>query len=152
MVYEELKAVGGVFYNEEERDYAEKIQATLINKKELNTSEVISPFSINLSTKGGGSTDVGDVSWVAPTVGFSTATYVPGTPGHSWQAASCTGTSIGYKGMINAAKVLGGSIYEVIQNPQIIKEAKKEFENKRGKNYIYNSLIGNRKPALNYRN
>ena len=54
--------------------------------------------------------------------------------------------------MINAAKVLGGSIYEVIQNPQIIKEAKKEFENKKGKNYIYNSLIGNRKPALNYRN
>ncbi len=152
MVYEELKVVGGVFYNEEERDYAEKIQATLINKKELNTSEVISPFTINLSTKGGGSTDVGDVSWVAPTVGFSTATYVPGTPGHSWQAASCTGTSIGYKGMINAAKVLGGSIYEVIQNPQIIEEAKKEFENKKGKNYIYNSLIGDRKPALNYRN
>ena len=152
MVYKELKAVGGVFYNEEERDYAEKIQATLINKKELNTSEVISPFTINLSTKGGGSTDVGDVSWVAPTVGFSTATYVPGTPGHSWQAASCTGTSIGYKGMINAAKVLGGSIYEVIQNPQIIEEAKKEFENKKGKNYIYNSLIGDRKPALNYRN
>ena len=152
MVYKELKAVGGVFYNEEERDYAEKIQATLINKKELNTSEVVSPFTINLSTKGGGSTDVGDVSWVAPTVGFSTATYVPGTPGHSWQAASCTGTSIGYKGMINAAKVLGGSIYEVIQNPQIIEEAKKEFENKKGKNYIYNSLIGDRKPALNYRN
>lgn len=152
MVHKELEGVGGVFYDEEEMKYANKIQETLINKKDLSSSKNISPFTINLSTKGGGSTDVGDVSWVAPTVGFSTATYVPGTPGHSWQAASCTGTSIGFKGMIIAAKVLGRSMYEIMKNPQIIKEAKKEFENKRGKNYIYNSLIGTRKPALNYRN
>jgi len=152
IVYKELSKTGGVFYNKEEKEYAEKIKATLKNKKNIDASEVVTPFTINLSTKGGGSTDVGDVSWVVPTVGFSTATYVPGTPGHSWQAASCTGTSIGYKGMINAAKILSSSIYEVINNPNVIEEARKEFENKRGKNYIYNSLIGNRKPALNYRN
>ena len=54
--------------------------------------------------------------------------------------------------MINAAKVLSSSVYEIITKPKIIKEAKYEFDNKRGKNYIYNSLIGDRKPALNYRN
>ena len=52
------------------------------------------PYRVINSTKGGGSTDVGDVSWAVPTAGFRTATYVPGTPGHSWQvSASCTGTN-----------------------------------------------------------
>lgn len=152
LVYKELDLVGGVYYDQKEREYAEKIKETLQNQIPLIESEKIIPFAINLSTKGGGSTDVGDVSWAVPTAGFSTATYVPGTPGHSWQAASCTGTSIGHKGMINAAKVLSASAYELIKNPKIIKEARVEFENKRGKNYIYNSLIGDRKPALNYRN
>ena len=152
LVYAELKNIGGVIYNEKETNYAEKIKKTLISPKPLIEAEKILPFVIDLSTKGGGSTDVGDVSWAVPTAGFSTATYVPGTPGHSWQAASCTATSIGHKGMINAAKVLSSSIYEIIKRPKIIKDAKVEFDNKRGKNYIYNSLIGNRKPALNYRN
>ena len=53
-----------------------------------------------------GSTDVGDVSWVVPTAGFATACWVPGTPGHSWQAVACGGTTIGKKGMQLAAKVL----------------------------------------------
>ena len=53
-----------------------------------------------------GSTDVGDVSWVVPTSGFRTATFVPGTPGHSWQSTACAGMSIGHKGMIVAAKTL----------------------------------------------
>jgi len=152
VVYEELKNIGGVYYDKAEIIYAEKIKSSLKNPTLLNESQKINPFVIDLSTKGGGSTDVGDVSWTVPTAGFSTATYVPGTPGHSWQAASCTGTSIGYKGMINAAKVLSSSVYEIITKPKIIKEAKYEFDNKRGKNYIYNSLIGDRKPALNYRN
>ena len=152
VVYEELKNIGGVYYDKAETIYAEKIKSSLKNPTPLNESQKINPFVIDLSTKGGGSTDVGDVSWTVPTAGFSTATYVPGTPGHSWQAASCTGTSIGYKGMINAAKVLSSSVYEIITKPKIIKEAKYEFDNKRGKNYIYNSLIGDRKPALNYRN
>ncbi len=66
---------------------------------------------------------MGDVSWAVPTAGFSTATYVPGTPGHSWQAASCTGTTIGLKGMLNAAKVLALSAQEIIINKKIIENA-----------------------------
>ena len=57
-----------------------------------------------------GSTDVGDVSWTVPTAGFSTATWVPGTPAHSWQAVAAGGTSIGMKGMQNAAKVLADGV------------------------------------------
>ena len=151
-VYSNLGFVGGVYYDEKEMVYAEKIQKTLKNKIPLSSSESIMPFVIKTTTKGGGSTDVGDVSWVVPTAGFSTATYVPGTPGHSWQAASCSGTSIGFKGMINAAKTLAMSGLDIILDKSLIEKAWVEFEEKKGKNYIYAPLIGDRAPALDYRN
>lgn len=151
-VYSNLGFVGGVYYDEKEMVYAEKIQKTLKNKIPLSSSESIMPFVIKTTTKGGGSTDVGDVSWVVPTAGFSTATYVPGTPGHSWQAASCSGTSIGFKGMINAAKTLAMSGLDIILDKSLIEKAWVEFEEKKGKNYIYTPLIGDRAPALDYRN
>jgi aminobenzoyl-glutamate utilization protein B len=153
LVHKNLSEVGGVYYNEEEENYAEKLSLTFgEQKQDILLARTIEPYEFRKSTSGGGSTDVGDVSWVVPTVGFSTATYVSGTPGHSWQAASCTGTSIGLKGMLNAAKTLALTGYDLFNNPTIIKEATKEFNKKRGLDYNYNPLIGDRKPALDYRN
>ena len=152
IVHKNLEFVGGVKYDTDEIEYANQISSTLKNKINILDAEVIKPYRVIKSTKGGGSTDVGDVSWAVPTAGFRTATYVPGTPGHSWQAASCTGTSIGFKGMINAAKTLALTSKHLLENPKDIKKAKIEFEDKRGKDYIYEALVGNREPALNYRN
>ena len=153
LVHKNLSEVGGVYYNEEEKSYAEKLSITFGEQKQnILLARTIEPYEFRASTSGGGSTDVGDVSWVVPTVGFSTATYVPGTPGHSWQAASCTGTSIGLKGMLNAAKTLALTSYDLFNNTNNIKEAKKEFNEKKGVNYNYNPLIGDRNPALDYRN
>lgn len=153
LVHKNLSEVGGVYYNEEEKKYAEKISITFgEQKQDILLATSVEQYEFKTSTKGGGSTDVGDVSWVVPTVGFSTATYVPGTPGHSWQAASCTGTSIGLKGMLNAAKTLALTGYDLFNDTKIIDKARKEFNKKRGIDYNYNPLIGDRKPALNYRN
>ena len=99
-----------------------------------------------------GSTDVGDVSFVAPTVGFRTATWVPGTPAHSWQAVAAGGTSIGIKGMALAAKTLAVSAAKLYKSPKLIAKAKEEFEQRRGKDFKYVQLLGNRPPALDYRN
>ena len=152
LIHKNLTDVGGVVYNKEERAYAEAISLTFgDNKKNLNISEQIQPYVYYKETKGGGSTDVGDVSWAVPTGGFTTATYVPGTAGHSWQAASCTGTSIGIKGMLNAAKVMALTTYDLFMDKKLILKAQREFEEKRGKNFTYNPLIGDRAPALNYR-
>ena len=60
------------------------------------------------------STDVGDVSWSVPTAGFGTATWVPGTPAHSWQAVAAGGMSIGHKGMLLAAKTLADTAAELV--------------------------------------
>jgi aminobenzoyl-glutamate utilization protein B len=99
---------------------------------------------------GGGSTDVGDVSYAVPTVGMSAATWVPGTPAHSWQATACGGTDIGIKGMMVAAKTMALTAIDLYTHPAMIQKAKEEFREDKG-DYQYKALLGDRKPALNYR-
>ena len=94
---------------------------------------------------------MGDVSFVVPTVGFSTATWVPGTPAHSWQAVAAGGTSIGHKGMVVAAKTLAATALDLFTNEELINKAKIEFDERRGADFIYEPLVGNRAPALDYR-
>ena len=149
LVLEKLSQVGGVYYNEEETIFAKSLRATLDNPNlELGSEKNIQPFEEKV---GRGSTDVGGISWVVPTAGFRTATWVPGTPGHSWQAVACGGMSIGHKGMMNAAKTLALSSIHVFQNPAIVKEAWETIQKQRGPKFDYYPLLGDRDPPLNYR-
>jgi len=100
--------------------------------------------------KNQGSTDVGDVSYVVPSVGVETATWVPGTSAHSWQAVACSGNDIGIKGMMVAAKTMAFTAIDLFLNPALITKAKEEFKKAKG-DYQYKALLGDRKPALNYR-
>ncbi|MBX2896519.1 MAG: amidohydrolase [Cyclobacteriaceae bacterium] len=145
-----LRVVGGYTYSETEKAFAEKIQTTFSNAPALSSTNTIAAFKI-LPGAGFGSTDVGDVSWVVPTAGLSTATWVPGTAAHSWQAVAAGGTSIGHKGMMMAAKTMALSITDVLSNPVLIENAWNEFRAATGPDFKYESLIGTRPPALNYR-
>ena len=98
-----------------------------------------------------GSTDVGDVSWIVPTAGFGTATWVPGTPAHSWQAVAAGGMSIGHKGMMLAAKVLAETARDLFTNAELVAGVKAEFEDRRGPDFEYRPLLGDREPPLDYR-
>lgn len=150
LVYENLKTVGGYSYTEEEKAFAEQIAETLGTPLDTRYVNGVMPYTT--TAKAGGSTDVGDVSFALPTVGFGAATWVPGTPAHSWQAVAAGGTSIGTKGMMTAAKTIALTAMKLIDNPQLVKKAKEEFNQKRGADFKYIPLIGDRAPALNYRN
>lgn len=145
-----LHRVGGVNYDEQEKDFAAALQRSLIKKEPLLAAQTIQPFRV-IEKGSGGSTDVGDVSWVVPTAGLSTATFVPGTPGHSWQAVAAAGMSIGNKGMIVAAKTLALTAYDIFTDPSIIKKAQQELQKRREPDFRYESLVGNREVPLNYR-
>jgi aminobenzoyl-glutamate utilization protein B len=149
MMDSKLREVGGITYNAEEEDFAEKIYATLTTPElPLGSESDVQPFKVSL---GYGSTDVGDVSYAVPTVGLSTATWVPGTPAHSWQAVAASGTSIGHKGTQVAAKTLTLAAIELFTNEKLRKAAREEFEAARGADYEYKSLLGDRDPPLDYR-
>jgi aminobenzoyl-glutamate utilization protein B len=85
-----------------------------------------------------------------PTVGLEAATWIPGTPAHSWQAVACGGTDIGIKGMMVAAKTMTLTAFDLFTTPVLIANAKEEFKKNKG-DYQYKALLGGRKPALNYR-
>ena len=149
MMDRKLREMGGISYTAEEQAYAEQIAASF-DKPDLSlgSQEEIQPFEISL---GYGSTDVGDVSWAVPTVGLRTATWVPGTSAHSWQAVAASGMSIGHKGAQLAAETLTAAAIELYQNEDLIESAWTEFEDKRGPDYEYKSLLGDRDPPLDYR-
>ncbi len=145
-----LQQVGGVKYTADEIAFAKKLQTSFTFKApDIELSELITPLQASIDA-GGGSTDVGDVSYAVPTVGLTAATWVPGTPAHSWQAVACGGTEIGTKGMMVAAKTMALTAIDLFTNPTLIQQAKEEFTQSKG-NYQYKPLLGNRKPALNYR-
>jgi aminobenzoyl-glutamate utilization protein B len=150
LVHESMTSIGGYTYTAQEREFAEQIAQSM--DIELNESIAKQVLPYQKSQGAFGSTDVGDVSFVAPTVGFRTATWVPGTPAHSWQAVAAGGTGIGVKGMALAAKTLALSAAKLYKSPRVIEMAKKEFEERRGKDFKYVPLLGNRPPALDYRN
>ncbi len=145
-----LQKVGGVKYTSEEVAFAQKLQASFTFKApEIASSEKVTPLAATVDASGG-STDVGDVSYAVPTVGLSAATWVPGTPAHSWQAVACGGTEIGTKGMMVAAKTMALTAIDLFTDAALINKAKEEFKTAKG-DYQYKPLLGNRKPALNYR-
>jgi aminobenzoyl-glutamate utilization protein B len=84
-------------------------------------------------------------------VTLNTATWVPGTPAHSWQATAADGMGIGIKGAVVAAKTLALTTAQLFQSPETIGAAKAEFNKSRGPNFTYKPLIGERKPPLDYR-
>ena len=145
-----LEQVGGVIYSEEEKVFAKKMQTSFIGTvPPIEEASKVFPVKIEM-TAGGGSTDVGDVSYMVPTVGLSTATWVPGTPAHSWQAVACGGTEIGAKGMLNAAKTMAMTAIDLYLQPELIQKAKEEFKKQKG-DYQYKAMLGDRLPALTYR-
>ncbi|HMQ06670.1 MAG TPA: amidohydrolase [Saprospiraceae bacterium] len=152
IAHRHLENVGGVHYDYHEIVFARKISESLTGSPEFSSFSHarVEPFEIKMR-KGGGSTDVGDISWVVPTVGLRTATWVPNTPAHSWQAVAAGGMSIGRKGMMVAAKSMALTAMDLFLNPDHIKEAWEEFESKRGISFQYKALIGDRAPALDYR-
>jgi aminobenzoyl-glutamate utilization protein B len=144
-----LRLVGGVTYSAEEQALAEKIYATLApTGKKLGSQAEVAPYEMHVTNA---SSDAGDVSWVVPSASFTAATWVPGTPAHSWQAVVAGGTSIGFKGMMVAAKTLALSAIDLYLEPRLVAEARREFEAKRGPNFVYRPLLGDRPPALDYR-
>jgi aminobenzoyl-glutamate utilization protein B len=150
VLHDNLEKFGLPFYDDGEMTFAADIHQKITAEDIENTkneitktsgeefnAEVQSPFypKIVPYQKSNevlfGSSDVGDVSWVVPTAQFWGSSFVFGTPLHSWQLVSQGATPIAHKGMLQAGKTLAGAALELLQNPELLNRAKKEFEQKR---------------------
>jgi aminobenzoyl-glutamate utilization protein B len=146
-----LRRVGAPVWTAEETAFAEKLKTTLVgdNLPPVSSAKQIQKYRVNGQKYS--STDSGDVSWVTPLATLNTATWVPGTAAHSWQATAASGMGIGIKAAVVAAKTLALTAAQLYQSPETIAAAKAEFDKSRGPNFVYKSLGGTRKPPLDYR-
>jgi aminobenzoyl-glutamate utilization protein B len=94
---------------------------------------------------------VGDVSWTVPTIGFTTATFVPGVAPHTWQATASAGMSIGQQGMVVASKALALTVVDLFATPSLVQNARADFDRKlTGKTY-HTFIPAGQKPPIKYR-
>ncbi|SEM98361.1 aminobenzoyl-glutamate utilization protein B [Sphingomonas gellani] len=145
-----LHTAGTISWTPEETAFARKLQESMTSPPPIDSVGTIVPARIADDALGG-STDVADVSWTTPTVGLSTATFVPGSAGHSWQNVAAAGSSIGVKGAVLASKTLALTAADLFRSPATIQAAKQEFAAKRGANFKYQAMLGDRQPPLDYR-
>ncbi|MFA0811819.1 amidohydrolase [Microbulbifer epialgicus] len=146
-----MRQFGGIQYSADELEFAESLEGLAHRPgRQIGDQENIVDYNPS-EAPFPGSTDVGDVSWNVPTGGFTTATWVPGTSAHTWQAVAAGGMGIGHKGMLLAAETLALTGIQLLKRPELIKQAKQEFGQKRGENFEYTPLLGDRKPPLDYR-
>jgi aminobenzoyl-glutamate utilization protein B len=136
-----LEHLGPPPFNAVDRKYAEQIQATLTPEDIASAyaragvpprnDYPLCDFIVPFGTKGApmmGSTDVGDVSWVVPTVQARVATHAIGTPGHSWQITAQGKSGQAKKGMVTAAKVMAGVAVDALGDPSLIARAKADHK------------------------
>jgi aminobenzoyl-glutamate utilization protein B len=164
LVVNTMREIGTPKYTEEERKFAREMTKTISpeeKREQLRKSkrpgwEKLLDVDLDESVPdpwgegevSPGSSDVAEVSWQVPTVEFSTAACVLGTPGHSWQFAAFCGMSIGHKSLIFASKTIAASVIELLENPKRLKEAKEDFI-RRLQGRVYKSpLPSDAKPPL----
>lgn len=140
LTHKNMVEVGVPEYTTEELEFAKSIQETLnpdmieaeikkfidSDEKKYIHQEVLDKENVS-SVVVSGSSDSGDVSWIIPMNLFLTATWPLGVPAHSWQATSSSGSSMGMKGMMYAAEIFTGMIYDLLNNPKLVEGARTEF-------------------------
>jgi aminobenzoyl-glutamate utilization protein B len=138
--------LGAPPFDENDRIYARQIQATL-SDEDIDSSFAragvprqanlpLCNFVVPAGTKGEpmiGSTDLGDVSWVVPTVQARVATHAIGTPGHSWQVTAQGKSGTAHKGFIHAAKVMAATALDCIRDETLLQSAKADLAGRTAK-------------------
>lgn len=136
-----MEALGPVPFDDQDRTFAREIQATLSEEDIVNdyarlglepiADLPLCDFIVPFGAKGEpmmGSTDLGDVSWVVPTVQARVATHAIGTAGHSWQITAQGKVPAAHKGLVHAAKIMAGTALEVLVSPDVMAEAKRDHQ------------------------
>jgi aminobenzoyl-glutamate utilization protein B len=146
VVVSNMRGIGAPTYTEEELAFAAEIAKSIPKEQKIDNlrkskmpnpekyidvdmvTDILDPW--NEGEVSGGSTDVSDVSWQTPTMEFGTAASILGAPGHSWQTVACSGTSLGHKSLIFAAKTMAGATLDLLTKPEILARAKEEHAKK----------------------
>ncbi|UBZ10658.1 amidohydrolase [Leeuwenhoekiella palythoae] len=146
VMQENLELLGPLEYTEEEIAFGKKIQE-MTDKPQVGMDSKIYPFEETRENPGGGSTDVGDVSWNVPNINLGVTVAPKDTPWHSWAVVACGGMSIGHKGMVMASKAMSMTMYDLFEDANLVEEVKTEFKVRKGDD-VYKAMIPDGPPPI----
>ena len=138
-MFANLQWLGPVPFTPEEQEFAKEIQRAT-GVEPLGLAGGVQPWAAPKADPPGGSTDVGDVSWVVPTLSMDATTAPTGTPWHAWPVVACGGMSIGHKGLVYTAKALAATVVDLIEDPKLLQAVQAEFREK-SKGVVYKPFI-----------
>ena len=141
-----LELLGPIEYTQEEIAFGKKIQE-MTGKPQVGMDSKISPLLETRENPGGGSTDVGDVSWNVANINLGVTVAPKGTPWHSWAVVACGGMSIGHKGMLQATRAMAMTMVDLFEDPEKVEAVKAEFVERKG-DYEYKALIPDGPPPI----
>jgi aminobenzoyl-glutamate utilization protein B len=141
-----LQLLGPINYSDEEIAFGKKIQE-VTGKPQVGMDSNIKPLEVTKENPGGGSTDVGDVSWNVANINLSVTTAPKDTPWHSWAVVACGGMSIGHKGMLYASNAMAMTMADLFENPKLIEKVKSEFKERKG-DEVYEAIIPEGPPPI----
>lgn len=141
-----LELLGPITYTAEETAFGKKIQEGT-GKVQVGMDSNIYPLEETIENPGGGSTDVGDVSWNVANINLGVTTAPKDTPWHSWAVVACGGMSIGHKGMAYAAKAMGMTMVDLFENPKLVEKVKAEYKERKGSE-VYEAIVPDGPPPI----
>lgn len=144
LVQSNLLLLGPIPYTQAEQDFAKQIQKAT-GVPEVGMAGGVKPFKDQVAE--GGSTDVADVSWIAPTLNVSVVTSPLDAPWHAWPVVAAGGMSIGHKGMVYAAKALAATMVDLYEQPDALAAVQAEFKAKKG-DTVYKAYIPDGPPPV----
>ena len=142
-----LELLGPITYTEEEIAFGKGIQKAT-GKPEVGMDSSIQPLKDTKEHPGGGSTDVGDVSWNVANINLGVTTAPKGTPWHSWAVVACGGMSIGHKGLVYAAKAMAMTMADLYDQPELVEKVKAEYLERKGTD-VYEAMVEGPPPVPN---
>jgi aminobenzoyl-glutamate utilization protein B len=145
-LHKNLELLKPLKYSADEIAFATKIQEAT-GKKQLGMDSRLKSFELTKEHPSGGSTDVGDVSWLVPQISLMVATAPADTPWHSWAVVACGGMSIGHKGLVYASKAMALTMIDLYQDEKLRSEVKAEFTKRKG-NYVYKPMLPDGPPPI----
>ncbi len=154
-MYENIKTVGLPTWSDDDQALAKGLQKELGNPRieglavKLGNLGVPNPDRENT---GGGSDDIGDVSWNYPTVTLRYPANIPGLPGHNWSSAIASATPIAHKGVVAGAKVQAMTVLDLMTKPELVKGAWDYFNNVQTKDVKYIPFIKKDTPPATFLN
>jgi aminobenzoyl-glutamate utilization protein B len=154
-MYGNIQKVGLPTWSDADQTLAKGLQKELGNPTQpglaVKLGELGKPLPLE-DNYGGGSDDIGDISWNMPTVTLSYPSNIPGLPGHNWSSAIASATPIAHKGVVAGAKVQAMTILDLLTKPELVTQAWDYFNNVQTKDVKYIPFISRDTPAPTHLN